>query len=175
MWISNTIQTASGTARVLAAQVQHGRLLHIPAADDLIEVNKQMAIRTKSLIAVTCIVALCVIAIPAIIAGSDGFLTADTTSQVTVIGCNATYLLTIENTGAETETYNLSTTNIDNISVMVLNPSVITLDSGCSGNVTLNVTDDDIIGPYCVVVNATSRTNAEVTDEIEIITAVVEE
>ena len=128
----------------------------------------------KSFIALTCIVALCGIAIPAIIAGPAGFLTADTTSQIAVMGCNATYLLTIENTGDETDTYDLTTTNIDNASVVVLNQSAITLDTGCSGNMTLNVTDDDIIGPYCVVVNATSRTNAEVTDEIEIVTAVVE-
>ena len=130
---------------------------------------------TKSFIALTCIAVLCVIAIPAIIAVPDGFLTANTTSQITVMGCNATYLLTIENTGAETDIYDLTTTNIDDASVVVLNQSAITLDAGCSGNVTLNVTDDDIIGPYCVIVNATSRTNAEVTDDIEIITAVVEE
>ena len=130
---------------------------------------------TKSLIALTCIAVLCAIAIPAIIAVPDGFITADTTSQITVLGCNATYLVTIENTGYETDMYNLTTTNIDDASVVVLNRSAITLDAGCSGNVTLNVTDDDIIGPYCVVVNATSRTNAEVTDEIEIITAVIEE
>jgi competence protein ComGC len=130
---------------------------------------------TKSFIALTCIAVLCVIAIPAIIAVPDGFLTANTTSQITVMGCNATYLLTIENTGAETDIYDLTTTNIDDASVVVLNQSAITLDAGCSGNLTLNVTDDDIIGPYCVIVNATSRTNAEVTDDIEIITAVVEE
>ena len=130
---------------------------------------------TKSFIALTCIAAMCAIAIPAIIAGPDGFITADTTSQITVLGCNATYLLTIENPGDETDTYNLTTTNIDNASVVVLNQSAITLDAGCSGNVILNVTDDDIIGPYCVIVNATSQTNAEVTDGIEIITAVVEE
>jgi hypothetical protein len=130
---------------------------------------------TKSFIALTCMAVLCAIAIPAIIAGSDGFLTANTTSQITVLGCNATYLITIENTGDEADTYNLTTTNIDNASVAVLNQSVMTLDARCSGNVTLNVTDDGIIGPYCVVVNATSRTSAEVTDDIEIITAVVEE
>jgi uncharacterized membrane protein len=123
--------------------------------------------------AVLLILMLC--ALSGIIAGPDGFLTANTTSQITVMGCNATYLLTIENTGAETDTYNLTATNIDDASVVVLNRSAITLDAGCSGNVTLNVTDDDIIGPYCVVVNATSRTNALVTDEIEIITAVIEE
>ena len=129
---------------------------------------------TKSFIALACIAVSCAMAIPAIIADTD-FLTANTTGQITVLGCNVTYLITIENTGAETDTYNLTTTNIDNASVVVLNQSVITLDPGCSGNVTLNVTDDDIIGPYCVIVNATSQTNAEVTDEIEIITAVVEE
>ena len=130
---------------------------------------------TKSLIALTCIAVLCAIAIPAIIAGPDGFITADTTSQITVMGCNATYLITIENTRDETDTYNLTTTNIDNASVVVLNRSSITLDAGCSGNVTLHAADDGIIGPYCVIVNVTSLTNAEVTNEIEIVTAVVEE
>ena len=111
-----------------------------------------------------------------ILAGlSDGFLTANTTNQITVLGCNATYLITIENTGDETDTYNLTITNIDSAGVAVLNQSVISLDAGCSGNLTLNVTDDDIIGPYCVVVNATAQANADVTDEIEIVTAVVEE
>ncbi|HDN65223.1 MAG TPA: hypothetical protein ENF23_02830 [Methanosarcinales archaeon] len=134
-----------------------------------------MNTETKIFITLTCIAVVCAITIPAIIAGHDGFITADTTSQIMVTGCNATYLITIENTGAETDTYNLTTTNIDNASVVVLNRSAITLDAGCSGNVTLNVADDDIIGPYWVVVNATSQTNEEVTDGIEIITAVVEE
>ena len=106
---------------------------------------------------------------------SDGFITTHTTSQITVLGCNATYQFTINNTEDETDTYNLAATNIDSAGVVVLNQSVITLDAGCSGNVTLNVTDDDIIGPYCVIVNATSQANAGVTDEIEILTAVVEE
>ena len=111
-----------------------------------------------------------------ILAGlSDGFMTTDTTSQITVLGCNATYHIIIENFGNEKDTYNLSITNIDGASVAVLNQSAITLDAGCSGNVTLNVTDNDIIGPYCVIVNATSLANADVTDEIEIVTAVVEE
>ena len=131
--------------------------------------------RTKSFIALVCIAISCIIAISTIIAGSDGFLTADTTSQITVLGYNATYQVMIENTGDETDTYNLTATNLDDASVAVLNRSAITLDAGCSGNVTLNVTDNDIIGPYCVIVNATSQANAVVTDEIEIITAVVEE
>lgn len=129
----------------------------------------------KSFIVLICIATSCVIAIPSIIAGSDSFLTTDTTSQVSVLGCNATYLIMIKNIANESDTYNLTTTNIDNASIAVLNRSVITLDAGCSGNVTLNVTDADDIGPYSVIVNATSQTNAEVTDEIEILTAVVEE
>lgn len=130
---------------------------------------------TKSFIALICIATSCVITIPAIIAGSDSILSTDTTSQITVLGCNATYLIMIENIANEEDTYNLTTTNIDNARIAVLNRSVITLDAGCSGNVTLNVTDGDDIGPYSVIVNATSQTNAEVTDEIEILTAVVEE
>ena len=126
----------------------------------------------KIFITLTCIAVLCAIAIPTIVAESDGFFTADTTSQITVLGHNATYLITITNTGDEIDTYNLTITNIDNASIAVLNQSAITLDAGCSGNVTLNVTDNDIIGPYCVIVNATSQTNA---DEIETVTAVVEE
>lgn len=130
---------------------------------------------TKSLIVLICIAATYALAIPAIIAGSDSILSTDTTSQITVLGCNATYLIMIENIANEADTYNLTTTNIDNASIAVLNQSVITLDAGCSGNITLNVTDGDDIGPYSVIVNATSQTNAEVTDEIEILTAVVEE
>jgi len=137
--------------------------------------QKTMNKTTKSFIALTCIAILCAIAISASVAESGGFLTADTTSQITVLGHNATYLITIENNGNETDTYNLIAANIDNGSIAALNQSAITLDAGCSGNVTLSVTDNDDIGPYCVILNATSQTNAEMTDEIEIITAVVEE
>lgn len=137
---------------------------------------RNMKNSTKIFIVMISIVTiLCTIAISASIAESDGFLTADTTSQITVLGHNATYLITIENTGNEADTYNLTASNIDDAGVAVLNQSAITLDAGCSGNVTLNVTDNDDIGPYCVTVNATSQTNSEVTDEIEIITAVVED
>jgi uncharacterized membrane protein len=148
--------------------------MHWCVLDDWIEV-KTMNRTTKSFIALACIAVLCAIAIPATFAGADSFLTANTTSQITVLGCNATYLITINNTGDETDTYNLTASNIDSAGVAVLNQSVITLDAGCSGNVILNVTDDDIIGPYGVIVHAASQTNADVTDEIDIITAVIEE
>ncbi len=131
--------------------------------------------KTKGLITLICITILLVIAISAIDAESGDFFYVNTTSQITVMGYNATYLLTIENNQDEIDTYNLTAANIDNATVVVLDPSVITLDAGCSGNITLYVTDDSIIGPYCVIVNATSQMNAAITDEIEITTAVVEE
>lgn len=137
-----------------------------------------MGKRTKSIFALACIAIVCAIAaIPAIIgeSASDGFVTMNTSSQIAIMGSNATYLITIKNIGNETDTFNLTAINVDNASVAVLNQSAITLDAGQSGNVTLNVTDVDTIGPYCVLVNATSQADAGVTDEIETITAVVEE
>ena len=110
-----------------------------------------------------------------IVSGSNSILSADSTSQITVLGKNATYHIIIENFAYEADTFNLTTTNIDNASIAVLNRSIITLDAGCNANVILNVTDGGDIGPYSVTVNATSHMNADVTDEIEIITAVIEE
>ena len=51
----------------------------------------------------------------------------------------------------------------------------MTLDPGASANVTLSVADSDTVGPYYVNVDATSQTDSGVTDEIETVTAVVEE
>ena len=134
--------------------------------------------RTKSAFALMCTAILCVIAIIAMsaITGEidNGFLTVNTTSQITVLGDNATYLITIKNTGNETDTFNLTAINIDNASVAVLNQSEITLGAGQNGNITLIVGDDDVIGPYCVLVNATSQISG-LSDEVETTTAVVEE
>ena len=130
---------------------------------------------TKSFITLTCIVLLCAIAISAINAGSGGFLAVNTTDQITALGCNATYLLTIENTGDGTDTYNLTVTNTDNANLAVLSQYSVTLDTGQSTNVTMSVADSDTVGPYYVTVNATSQTDIGITDEIEVITAVVEE
>jgi len=132
--------------------------------------------RTEAILALVCIAIACAIAVPAIIgeSASDGFVTTNTSSQVTTLGSNATYLITIKNTGNEADTYNLTAINVDNASVAVLNQSAITLDAGQSGNISLSVGDADTIGPYCMVVNATSQADAGVTDEQETITAVVE-
>ena len=131
----------------------------------------------KSILVLAGIVIVCAIAVPAIIGElpSEGFVTTNTTSQVTVLGNHATYLITIENTGNVTDVYSISVINVDNASVAVLNQTEISLDGGQSGNVTLNVTDTEIIGPYCVMVNATSQADADVTDEVETLTAVVED
>ena len=133
--------------------------------------------RTKSIFALVCIAIVCAIAVPAIIgeSASDSFVTASTTSQITALGSNATYLITIKNTGNETDVYNLTVVNVDNASIAMLNQSAIILDVGQSGNVTLNVADTDVIGPYCVIVNAMSQADAGVTDEVETLTAVVED
>jgi len=132
--------------------------------------------KKKCVFALVGIAILCAIAAPAIIGvlPPEGFVTANTTSQITTLGSNATYLIAIKNIGNETVSYNLTAINVDNASVAVLNQSTIALDAGRSGNVTLNVTDTDIIGPYCVMVNATSEVSG-MADEVETITAVVEE
>jgi uncharacterized membrane protein len=131
--------------------------------------------KTTKIITLTCIVVLSAIAISAINAGSDGFLTADTTYQIAALGCNATYLVTIENTGDETDTYDMTLTNVDGAGLAVLSKYSVTLDAGQSTNITLSVADSDTVGPYYVNVNATSRNDSGVTDEIETVTAVVEE
>jgi uncharacterized membrane protein len=132
--------------------------------------------RTKSILALVCIAIFCTIAISAIIAefGSGDFLSVNTITQTTTLGNTTTYLIVINNIGNETDTYNLSAINIDNASVASLSQSTLILETGQSGEVLLNVTDELIPGPYCVLVNVTSQTTG-LTGEVETITAVVEE
>jgi hypothetical protein len=131
---------------------------------------------TKSIIALVCVGMLCAVAMPTIIGiiEQDDFLALDIVTQTTTLGDNVSYLVTIKNLGSETGTYTLIAINIDNASVASLSQTTITLDTGQSGDVLLNVTDELIPGPYCVLVNATSQTTA-LTGEVETITAVVEE
>jgi hypothetical protein len=131
----------------------------------------------KSILALLGIAIVCAIAVPAIIGESppEDFVTTNTSSQITTLGSNATYLITVKNIGNETDVYNITAINVDNASVAVLNQTEISIDSGQSGNVSLNVSDTDVIGPYCVMVNATSQVDAGLTDEVETITAVVED
>ncbi len=130
----------------------------------------------KNIFALLCIGILCAVAIPVIIGivGNDDFVTVNTITQTTFLGRNATYLITIENIGNETDTFSLTAINTDNASIAVLSQTEITIDSGQSGTAILNVTDDLVAGPYYVLVNATSQTIG-LTDEVETTTAVVEE
>lgn len=132
--------------------------------------------RTKSILALTCIVIVCAIAIPAIIAEftSDDFLTVNTITQTTTLGKNASYQITIENSGTETDSFSLAAINTDNASIAVLSQTEMILDPGQSGTAILNVTDDLVAGPYYVLVNATSQTTG-LTDEVETTTAAVED
>ena len=137
-----------------------------------------MKIKTKKILALVCISIVCAIAIPAIIAEftSDDFVTVNTITQTTALGSNATYLVTIKNTdtGNETNTFTLTAINMDDASVAVLSQTEIILEPEQSKDVILNITDDLVIGPYYVLVNATSQTTGQ-TDGVETITAVVEE
>ena len=130
---------------------------------------------TKLKIAVLAGALLCTLIIPAITVSSGDLLTVDPEYQTTTLGCNATYLVTIENQGGETNTYDLALTNIDDATLAALSLYSVTLDPGERANVTLSVADSDTVGPYYVNMNATSQTDSEVTDEIETVTAVVEE
>ena len=123
--------------------------------------------------AILCAVAATMPVIIGII-GQEDFIAVNTITQTTTLGSNATYLFTIKNTGNETDTFILTAINSDNASVASLSQSIITLDPGQSGMVILNVTDDLITGPYSVLVNATSQTTG-LSEEVETITAVVEE
>jgi len=139
--------------------------------------KRERRTKDKKWFALVCITIFCAIAISTIIVAefaTDDFLSVNTITQTTTLGSNATYLFTIRNTGNETDTFILSAINPDNASVASLSQSIITLDPGQSGTVILNVTDDLITGPYSVLVNATSQTTG-LSDELETITAVVEE
>jgi len=119
---------------------------------------------------------ICIIAFPLIIGEytTDDFLTVNTTTETTTLGSNATYLITVTNTGDETDTFNLTVINEDNASIALLSTTTLILEPGQSVNVVLNVTDNLIPGPYSVLVNATSQTTG-LSDEVKTITAVVEE
>jgi len=128
----------------------------------------------KTIIAALIGLILCFVIIPAITVGSADFLAVNTTYQTTILGCNATYIITIENVGDETDTFDLAVINIDNASLAVLSQYSITINKGQSADITLNVTDSNTEGPYYVNVTATSQTDA-LTDVVNTITAVVED
>jgi hypothetical protein len=93
-------------------------------------------------------------------------LTVDYPSNITTPNVNATYVLTVTNTGTVMDSYMLSLNNIDNAAIAILNTSSVTnLPSGSSTTVLLNVTDETP-GIYNVSVTTTSQGNSSVSDTI---------
>ncbi|MEA2074705.1 MAG: hypothetical protein U9O85_03075 [Euryarchaeota archaeon] len=93
-------------------------------------------------------------------------LTADPTEKTVNTNINATYVLTVTNTGTVTDNYTLSVDNMDNAAVASLDRTTVTdLPSGASATVLLNVTDETN-GTYNVSVTATSQGNASVSDTV---------
>jgi hypothetical protein len=80
-------------------------------------------------------------------------------NQTTPEGVNATYVLTVTNTGNTTDTYTLSCENIDS-ATLALDKATMTLAAGASDDVTLNVTNTTA-GTFNVTVSATSQTDAD--------------
>ncbi|MEA1895146.1 MAG: hypothetical protein U9N36_08100 [Euryarchaeota archaeon] len=69
--------------------------------------------RTKNTLALVCIAMVCAVAIPTIIAdfAAGDFVTVNTITRTTTLGDNASYQITIENIGDETDTFSLSAIN----------------------------------------------------------------
>jgi hypothetical protein len=93
-------------------------------------------------------------------------LIVDSPQKLTTPNQNATYVLTVTNTGTVTDSYSLTVDNINNAAVASLNRSTVTnLPSGSSATVFLNVTDETE-GIYNVSVTATSQGNSSVSDTV---------
>lgn len=82
-------------------------------------------------------------------------------NQTTYENVNATYLLTVTNTGSTADTYTLSVQNIDGATTAALNLTAMSLSGGASDVVALNVTNT-AAGTFNVTVTATSS-NADYT------------
>jgi parallel beta-helix repeat protein len=99
-------------------------------------------------------------------------LAVNVPALTTAPSVNATYLLTVGNTGTVSDSYTLSIENLDNADVAVLNKSYIAaLPAGANATVLLNVTDATA-GTYRVNVTATSEGNVSIKDTISTTTTV---
>jgi len=96
-------------------------------------------------------------------------LTVDKTEETTNV--NATYTLTVNNTGTEEDTFDLIVENADNAAVADLSTYQLTLASGETRTVLLNVTDESANG-YRVNVTARSQGNTSVFDYVNTTTTV---
>ena len=99
-------------------------------------------------------------------------LTVDKPSERTSLGENATYTLTLNNTGCVQDNYTLSVDNPDGAAVANLSTySITNLAAGATETVLLNVTDA-IAGTYQVNVTATSGGDPTKTDSVNTTTTV---
>ncbi len=97
-------------------------------------------------------------------------LAVDNASRSTAVNANATYVLTISNTGTDTGTFDIVAQNPQNAVVSISN-SAITLNGHASGTVLLNVTSA-APGSFAVSVTAVLQSNASVNSTINTTTAV---
>ena len=98
-------------------------------------------------------------------------LTVDKEAKPTVEGLNATYILTVENTGNVNDAFNLTYSNQDNATVVALNRTQITLNASESGIVLLFVTNETA-GTFRVNVTALSQGNTSKADGVNTTTTV---
>jgi|GEM_PF-4984010 len=101
-----------------------------------------------------------------------GVSLTDPADQTTSQGTNATYQITITNTGNTQDDFSMGVTNTDNADVASLSTSLVTLDSGDNTSITLTVSDYSI-GTYNVSVTAISVADPTADDTIEIMTTVI--
>ena len=95
--------------------------------------------------------------VPVAVYGVD--LTVDEEAKTTVEGENATYILTVNNTGNADDSFNLTVTNLDNASVVYLNKTQVTLSPSATETVSLNV-GNATVGTFRVNVTATSQNDS---------------
>ena len=99
-------------------------------------------------------------------------LTVDQKANTTVVGENATYTLTLENTGSVADTYNLTVTNQDNASVTGLSKTQVPLNASETETVALKV-GDVVAGTFRVNVTATSQKGTNETAVVSTTTTVI--
>jgi len=94
-----------------------------------------------------------------------GVTVSQPANQTTSENMNATYALTVTNTGSATDTYTLSVQNIDGATTAALNRTAMVLIGGTSDVVALNVTNT-AAGTFNVTVTATSPNATYITGYI---------
>jgi len=98
-------------------------------------------------------------------------LTVDDDTKTTDADVNATYYITVENTGAEDDTYDLSITIPSGADLEVLSEDSVTIPGGGSEEVELNVASF-LAGNYDTTVEARSTRDPSVSDSIPVTTTV---